>query len=116
MEATAVPNSAIDLFDSIQATGNKVAVVRPPISEETESGIVKPESVRAGESEETDDVILTIQSVGPDVTQDFERGDRVLVSLFFDQPHQIVSRVDEQGVEHALFLLDDGMIVAQVND
>lgn len=116
MEATAVSNSAVDLFDDIQATGSKVAVIRPPIPDETDGGIVKPESVRAGESQETDDVILTVQSVGREVSDEFEAGDRVLVSLFFDKPHQIVSRSDVDGVEQALFLIDDGMIVAKVAD
>lgn len=114
MEATTVSEQALTLFDDIQATGNKVAVLRPPIEEETEGGIVKPESVRAGQAQETDDLILTVQSVGKDVDLGIAQGDEVLVSLFFDQPHQIVSRVDEAGVEHALFVIDEGLICATI--
>jgi len=110
MALHAPPKDKVSLFDHVEVHGNYVGVLRPIKEEESEIEI--PESAERQESMEN--VTARIGQVGPDVDH-VEPGDQVLVSLYMQQPHQIVKEEDEEGNEYHMFILDGEMIVGTVH-
>lgn len=111
MALEAPPKDKIKLFDHVNVHGNYVGVLRPV--EREESDIEIPETAQKQESMEN--VTARAARIGPEIDH-IEPGDKVLVSLYMQQPHQIVKQEDENDIEYHMFILDGDMIVGTVHD
>lgn len=107
---TPPPKEKIKLFDHIDVHGHRIGVLRP--TEDEESEIEIPETAQQERPEKN--VTARVARVGPEVDH-VEPGDKVMVSLFMQKPHQVAIEEDDDE-EHAMFIIDADMAVATIHD
>lgn len=112
MALKAPPKEKIKLFQDVDIHNGYVGVIRPQQTDD-DSDIEIPET--AERTETMEDATARVARVGPEVDH-VEAGDKVLVSLYMQQPHQIVAEADDEGNEYHMFIIDADMIVGTVHD